>query len=226
MRVWQRWSAVVGGDVSWGVSNQLGKFMRVVPLDLEDTASTLLGPARAQRIVKVQEELLALTTLADEVRASDDYRTLAQAQDKATAMYVSLLDGDRIVQVTNAAFDRLLESGGDMGSRVLLHRTTPVLLLGQLVAPDDREAFYEGYMRFSVPSRREKSTYFLKWFTGDGEIKLCIVSSGPCKWGTGTVCKCWWRWLRIAGTSPPSLTATRSSTPSAPPRLLPLPRSG
>jgi len=56
-------------------------------------------------MVKAQEELLALTTLADEVRASDDYRTLAQAQDEATAMYVSLLDGDRIVQVTNAAFD-------------------------------------------------------------------------------------------------------------------------
>ena len=176
MRVWQRWSAVVGGDVSWDVSNQLGKYMRAVPLDLKDSASILLGPARAQRMVKAQEELLAMTTLADEVRASDDYRTLAQAQDEATAMYVSLLDGDRIVQVTNAAFDRLLESGGDMGSRVLLHRTTPVLLPGQLVAPDDREAFYEGYMPFFVPSRQEKSIYFLKWFTGDEEIKLCIVS--------------------------------------------------
>ena len=72
---------------------------------------------------------------------------------------------------------------GDMGSRVLLHRTTPVLLLGQLVAPDDREAFYEGYMCFSVPSRREKSTYFLRWFTGDGEIKLCIVSFRPVQIG-------------------------------------------
>ena len=111
MRVWQRWSAVIGGDVSWGVSDQLGKFMRVVPLDLEDTASILLGPARAKRMVKAQEELLVLTTLVDEVRASDDYRTLAQAQDEATAMYVSLLDGDRIVQVTNAVFDRLLETG-------------------------------------------------------------------------------------------------------------------
>jgi len=96
------------------------------------------------------------------VRASEDYRTLAQAQDEATAMYLSLLDGERIVQVTNAAFDRLLESGGDMGRRVLLHRTMPMLLLGRLMAPDDREAFYEGFMRFFVPSRREKSTYFLK----------------------------------------------------------------
>jgi Holliday junction DNA helicase RuvA len=31
--------AVVGGDVSWGMSNQLMKFMRVVSLDLEDTTS-------------------------------------------------------------------------------------------------------------------------------------------------------------------------------------------
>jgi len=41
--------------VSWGVSNQLGKFMMVVPPYLEDTASILLGPARAQRMANAQE---------------------------------------------------------------------------------------------------------------------------------------------------------------------------
>lgn len=169
--------------MSWGVSDQLGKFMRVVPLDLEDTASILWGPARAGRMNEARNELVALIALADEARASDDYRTLVQAQDETTAMYVGVLDGDRIVQVTNVAFDRLLEGSGEIGSRVLLHRTIPVLLLGQLVAPDDREAFCEGFMRFFVPSRREKSTYFLKWFAGDGEIKLCIVSFRPVQIG-------------------------------------------
>jgi len=52
MRVWQRWSAVVGGDVSWGVGEQIGMFMRIVPLDLEDAASicwVLHGPTGRPR---------------------------------------------------------------------------------------------------------------------------------------------------------------------------------
>ena len=35
LRVWQRWSAVVGGDVSWGVGEQIGMFMQIVPLNLQ-----------------------------------------------------------------------------------------------------------------------------------------------------------------------------------------------
>jgi len=176
IRAWRRWSAVAGADVSWGLGNQIMKLMRIVPLDLENAASISLGPARARRKAKAQEELVAMTTLADEVRASEEYRALAQAQDEATPMYVGVLDGDVVVQMTNAAFDRLLGGSGEMGSRVLVHRMMPMLLLGQLVAPDDREAFYEGFMCFFVPSRRKKNASFLKWFAGDGEIRLCIVS--------------------------------------------------
>jgi len=46
-----------------------------------------------------------MTTLVDEVRASEDYRTLVQAQDEATPMYVGVMEnGDMAVQVAKCCF--------------------------------------------------------------------------------------------------------------------------
>lgn len=176
MRARQRWSVVAGCDVSWGIGAQLRKIMKITPLDLKDVVLLSWGPTWAHQKAKATDELVSSTALAEEVRTSEEYRALVQAYGQGTAMYVEVVDGDMAAQVTNTAFDHLLDGRGKMESRVLIHRMMPMLLLGQLVAPEDRESFYDGVMCFFVPSREPKSTFFLKLFAGSGDIRLCIVS--------------------------------------------------
>lgn len=177
MRVWRRWSVLVGRDVTWGMADKVAKLMHILPIDLEDAASISHGPAQARRKGKVQEELAYLAARAEEVRATEGYLALLQAQHHRTAMLLALVDGDRLIQVGNAAFDRLVEDAREMMGRALVHRTTVLWLLAQLVAPDDRRAFFEGFVQvLFMPGRWEKATCFVKLFNEDGEIRLHIVS--------------------------------------------------
>lgn len=184
MRIWQHLSILVGGDVTWGMADKVGRSMGISAVDVEGAAAVALGPTRSRRKGRAQEELAILVRLVDEVRTMPDYKILARTQDESVPTFLGLLAGKRLVQVTNAAFDRLVEGAGRIMSSAFVHRTTCILLLAQLVAPDDRSTFFEGFMQaLFVPSRCFKSTFLLKWFQGDGEIRLCIVSFRPVKVG-------------------------------------------
>lgn len=184
MRIWQHLSVLVGGDVTWGMADKVGRSMGISAVDMEDAASVALGPTRSRRKGRAQEEVAILARLVDEVRTMPDYKILARTQHESLPTFLGLLAGERLVQVTNAAFDRMVEGAGRIMSSAFVHRTTCILLLAQLVAPDDRSTFFEGFMQaLFVPSRCFKSTFLLKWFQGDGEIRLCIVSFRPVKVG-------------------------------------------
>ncbi|EKU23335.1 hypothetical protein NGA_0710100 [Nannochloropsis gaditana CCMP526] len=106
MRIWQHLSVLVGGDVTWGMADKVGRSMGISAVDVEDTASVALGPTRSRRKGRAQEEVAILVRLVDEVRTMPDYKILARTQDESVPTFLGLLAGERLVQVTNAAFDR------------------------------------------------------------------------------------------------------------------------
>ena len=121
-----------GTDITWGISDSMGKLLGISPVDIEthEELGQGMGPGLAIRQRKIMEGMEQSLVRTQELKGSDLYKRVVALHPNAAIMLVTMKDGC-VAAASNEAHDKLIISAADMSDNATARRTLPDILFTQ-----------------------------------------------------------------------------------------------